>query len=70
VEFTDTPLSEAIALFNRENQLSLSLADETTAKLRITGVFWTDDPEGFARLLDSSLGIKSRSSPGHIVLGK
>lgn len=71
VEFNATPLVEAVALMNRQNSLKLTLADEATAALRITGVFWTDDPEGFARLVDSSLGLKSsRTSGGVIVLGR
>jgi transmembrane sensor len=71
VEFSATPLAEAVALLNRRNATSLALADDATAALRITGVFWTDDPEGFARLVESSLGIKSsRPSAGTIVLGR
>lgn len=70
VEFTATPLAEAVALMNRHNTLQLQLADRATAELRITGVFWTDDPETFARLLEASIGVKAkRAAPGAIVLG-
>lgn len=69
VEFTYTPLREAVSLFNQHGGTPLILANETTAQLRITGVFWTDDSEGFVRLLESSLDLKSSRSPdGGIVL--
>lgn len=71
VEFTSTPLAEAVPLFNRGNPLQLALADAPTAELKISGVFWTDDPEGFARLLESSLGVTAvRSGEQGIVLRK
>lgn len=71
VEFTSTPLAEAVPLFNRENQSQLALANAATAELQISGVFWTDDPDGFARLLESSLGIKAdRGTRDIIVLRK
>lgn len=71
VEFTSTPLAEAVPLFNRGNQTRLTLADHATGEMKISGVFWTDDPEGFARLLESSLGVKAiRGSDGAIVLRK
>jgi transmembrane sensor len=64
VEFTFTPLREAVSLFNHQGGPPLILANESTAQLRITGVFWTDDSEGFVRLLESSLDLKSSRSPG------
>ncbi|MFO1452012.1 MAG: FecR domain-containing protein [Opitutaceae bacterium] len=71
VEFTFTPLHEAVALFNSQGGTQLILANEATAQLRITGVFWTDDAEGFVRLLESSLDLKSSRRPtGGIVLSK
>jgi transmembrane sensor len=70
VEFTSTPLREAVALFNRQQPgKRLVVGDDATASLKITGVFWTDDPEGFSRLLVFSLGLKAdTSAEGRIVL--
>ncbi|MGH7956226.1 MAG: hypothetical protein ACREH8_04355 [Opitutaceae bacterium] len=59
VEFTGTPLVEAVALFNRQNRVRLSLDDRALDELRVSGVFWVDDPEGFARLLESSFGVQA-----------
>lgn len=69
VEFNSTSLAEAVPLFNRQPGPRLVLADAETGALRISGVFWTDDPEGFARLLETSLGLAvARGATGEIVL--
>ncbi|MGH7958853.1 MAG: FecR family protein [Opitutaceae bacterium] len=71
VEFTGTPLADAVALFNRQNSVQLSLDDRTLDGLRVSGVFWIDDPDGFARLLESSFGVQAvRRGDTEIVLRK
>lgn len=57
VEFSGTPLSEAVDYFNRNNCLQLSPGNDEVGALRISGVFWTDDSEAFARALEISLGL-------------
>ncbi|MGH7946555.1 MAG: FecR family protein [Opitutaceae bacterium] len=68
IEFTDTPLAEAMALFNRQNQLQLSIENRANGARCINGIFWTDDPAGFARLLETSLGMTQSRQGGSIVL--
>lgn len=68
VEFTDTPLAEALALFNRQNELQLELAPAASGTHAITGIFWADDPEGFARLLETSLGLRAERAGNRIRL--
>jgi len=71
VEFTDTPLDSALTLFNAHNQSQLTLLDPALGKIRISGIFWTDDPEGFARLLQSSASLQVLHEAGNrIVLRK
>ena len=71
VEFNATPLGEAVALLNSQNTCQLVLGDRTTARLCVTGVFWTNDPEGFSRLLETSLGVKARlTADGSIMLSQ
>lgn len=71
VEFSRSTLAEAAALFNRENTVKIELADDLTSQMRISGVFWTDDPEGFSRLLASVLGLTvTRTEPERITLRK
>jgi transmembrane sensor len=69
IEFTGTPLAETLEHFNRRTERQLVIGDELTGALRITGIVWTDDPDGFARLLESSLGVKADYSVrGKIIL--
>jgi transmembrane sensor len=62
IEFTRTPLSKIAELFNRQNVLQLSISDLSTAELRITGLVWADDPEGFVRLLESGFNVTAERS--------
>jgi transmembrane sensor len=69
VEFTNTPLGEIVELFNRQNRRQLALGDEGLADIRISGIFWSDDPEGFSRLLENSAGLRATpQSDARIVL--
>lgn len=68
LEFSDTTLAEAIALFNRHPAVRLRAADEGIAALRITGVFRADNAEGFVRAMEATLGLRVERRPGEIVL--
>ncbi len=71
VEFNGTSLAEAVELFNRDNPLQLALADSDTGALRISGVFWTSDPEAFSRALETSFGLSvNRTAADRILLGR
>ena len=60
IEFNDARLPEVIALFNRQNTLQLQISGAALLKRSITGVFWSDDPEGFVRLLESGFGVTAQ----------
>lgn len=62
IEFTDTPLSVAVMLFNRQNRVQISIANEALFRRLITGVFWADDAEGFVRLLETGFNIRAERS--------
>lgn len=70
VEFTATPLAEIVARLNRQNRVQLSLADPALGELRIGGIFWLNDPTGFARLIEASAGLRTASEDGRIVLSR
>ena len=57
VEFSGTPLAAAVALFNRQNRLQLSLAEDSLGALRVSGIFRADDPAGFARLIEPTFSL-------------
>jgi len=71
VEFNGTSLAEAVEIFNRDNSVQLSVANSETGAIRITGVFWTNDPEAFSRAVQTSLGLTAtRTDSGKMVLRK
>ncbi|WP_414664464.1 FecR family protein [Horticoccus sp. 23ND18S-11] len=52
--FSETPLREVVAKFNRRNRLQLVLGDAAVAERPVGGTFAADNVEGFVRLLESS----------------
>ncbi len=69
VEFSGTRLSEAIELFNRQNDTQLALGDDALGELRVSGIFWLNSPEGFARLVGLGFGLRAdRASDTSVVL--
>jgi transmembrane sensor len=58
-EFSGTPLVEAVALFNEQNRLQLAVADTSVGALRVSGIYWADNPEGFARLIETTFGLRA-----------
>jgi transmembrane sensor len=51
-EFSDTPLSEVTARFNRHHAVQLVITDPALGARRIGGMFALDDVEAFVRLLE------------------
>jgi transmembrane sensor len=51
-DFSDTPLAEVAARFNRHHALQLVVADPALGARRIGGMFALDDVEAFVRLLE------------------
>jgi transmembrane sensor len=69
--FVDTPLADAIAQFNRRNQLQLELADAELGALPIGGSFRAENVDAFVRLLvsDGDIAVE-RPAPNRVVLRK
>jgi len=68
-EFTNTSLAEAVDLFNRKSKVKLSLGDPTLSDLRVSGIYWADNADGFASLIESSFDIEAaREGTDRIVL--
>lgn len=69
--FSNTPLAEALAQFNRRNRLQLELADADLATLPIGGSFRAENVDAFVRLLVSGGEITvEQPDPARIVLRK
>lgn len=66
-DFSDTPLAEVAARFNRHNVLQLVVADPGLGARRIGGMFALDDVEAFVRLLERD-GIIRAERRGEAIL--
>jgi transmembrane sensor len=65
-DFSDTPLAEVAARFNRHHTLQLVIADPALGARRIGGIFALDDVDAFVRLLERD-GIVHAVREGDIV---
>jgi transmembrane sensor len=77
VEFSGTPLAEAVAMMNRSVgtepgrlQLMIDAGSAGLAKEPISGIFRADNTETFVRMLELSLGVQVERRGNHIVLKK
>lgn len=57
LDFTNAPLSEIVAEFNRRNPVQLAVDDATLGVLRLSAAFRSDNVEGFVRLMESDFGM-------------
>ena len=59
LQFFETPLTEAVAEFNRLNRDQIVIGDPELGSRTIGGTFRPDNVEGFVRLLDATLGVRA-----------
>ena len=71
LDFTNAPLREIVAEFNRRNPVQLAIGDATLGELRLSAAFRSDNVEGFVRLMESDFGIRAEwTGAAEIVLTK
>ena len=71
LDFESATLREIIDEFNNSNPIQVTLGDPDLESFLITSTFWSDNVEGFVRLMGSTFGIESEwGSDREIVLGK
>ncbi len=58
LEFSGTPLAEALTLLNRYNQIRFVIGDPELAHTELSGYFRADNTSAFLSVLDSGFGIK------------
>ena len=69
MDFTNAPLSEIVAEFNRRNPVRLTLGDASLAGLRLSATFRSDNVEGFVRLMVSDFNMRAeRRGEAEVVL--
>lgn len=59
LDFDSAPLGEIVAEFNRSNPIQVVLGDPTLEMTSLSSSFWSDNVEGFVRLMESSFGMKA-----------
>jgi transmembrane sensor len=68
LEFSDTPLPEALEEFNRYSTAHVVIGAEDLNTVRVSGVFRIGDTEGFLFSLREALGVQTLATPEEIVL--
>ena len=67
IDLNGRSLADAADEFNRYNTRQIIIAAPTVAREELSGLFHINDPEGFARTVQASLGVSVDSSqPGLI----
>lgn len=59
LDYDSAPLKEIVTEFNRRNPIQIALADPALEDLRLSSSFWSDNVEGFVRLMVSSFGMNA-----------
>lgn len=67
VEFSGLPLADVIAVFNRVNAVQLTLVEPDLAGLRVSGIYWTDNPVGFAQLIAASFELRVEQPSASVI---
>lgn len=68
LDFDSAPLARIVEEFNRRNAVQLRVADPALGELSLSCSFWSDNVEGFVRLLEMSFGVSLAQSGKSIVL--
>lgn len=69
LEFSGTPLIEAVALLNRHNRVQFTIEDPVLARTRVSGIFGVMNIDAFVRVLEAGFDVESeRRGTDEIVL--
>lgn len=68
LDFTDAPLTDIVAEFNRRNPVQLALGDPGLAAVRLSATFRSDNVEGFVRLMESDFGMSAEWRNGREIV--
>ncbi|MBK1875628.1 FecR family protein [Pelagicoccus mobilis] len=59
LDFDSAPLREIVAAFNRSNSIQILLGDSELENIELSCAFWSDNTEGFVRLMESSFNMQA-----------
>lgn len=60
LDFDDESLAVIVAEFNKRNKVKIVLGESSLEDLRLSSAFWSDNVEGFVRLMESSFGMSAQ----------
>ena len=58
LDFDSAPLGDIVAEFNLGNPIQVSLGDPSLEMVKLSSSFWSDNVEGFVRLMESSFDME------------
>jgi len=70
MDFTDAPLADIVAEFNRRNPVHLVLEQPVVGTMRLSASFRSDNVEGFVRLMESDFELRAEPRGKDILLRK
>ncbi|GAB5561551.1 MAG: FecR family protein [Synoicihabitans sp.] len=59
LDYDSVPLREIVAEFNRRNPIQIKLSSAELGEVELSSSFWSDNVEGFVRLMESGFGMKA-----------
>lgn len=68
LEFSDTPLSEAVEEFNRYSKTQVTVGTPELESVRVSGVFRLGDIDGFIYSLREALGVETHEATNEVVV--
>lgn len=64
IEFSGTPLAEALDVFNRYSSVKLELSDRSLATVQLSGILKPDSPDAILRILNNDFDIVAEPETG------
>jgi transmembrane sensor len=68
IEFSGTPLAEAIPMFNAHSAVQISLGEPSLGRLLLSGILRADNVDALVRLLEANYEVSADRSDDTIVL--
>ncbi len=59
LDYDEIELGELVEEFNRSNPIQIALGDASLSEISLSSVFWSDNVEGFVRLMESNFGMEA-----------
>lgn len=67
IDFDNVPLAQIINEFNHRNEIKMLIVDSSLNSARLSSMFWSDNINGFIRLLESNFGVRAEWGDDHTI---